>query len=326
MGLSIEERYSKLCFTVSGLYGLPRLTGGGIYIEKQDRINQLLDKVWVHLLGKTSNGMHWIVGSDSDADHFPGPSLLGSAFGNVLYKHRAKEKRSNRHVVYLDRDDDKWWSWIPGSVKLIERAYGPDAATIWRAQKLIENAFYPINRYDDDFSESFPGLKETLCELQGILFDIFSDDEIFFKAWMLKSIIGRILPIGTDEDDIVIRVFREFHCHHNIDMREVSFEWVERLFRRHQRKRGAQWSTSSRMGALIRLMGSHFHHDHQHDKLVDMINEHNEKHSSKKKEKHWISSRVNNLLVDCQEKKARKSKREESHTSYCSLTNEEVKF
>ena len=74
MGLSDEERYNNIVEIVNELKLIEPFEQSEL-----KSFNKPLKNLWFHLLGKTNNGAHWIIGSASTSNNITGMSIFGSA-------------------------------------------------------------------------------------------------------------------------------------------------------------------------------------------------------------------------------------------------------
>lgn len=198
MGLSDEERLRGVTFSV---YRLNKLYKRFIELRKMrpyfGRYNDIFAKlkyIWHDLVGKNSNGIHWLFGSESvnvikSTDNGLWATALKSNAPELDYtrddeelKFREEEPRSEKeNHNHLDHGLS-----IPG---LLNHCHdGEILALVYKVFNELENIIYSLRRYNDEFVKKLKLLDRKVSVLQGECFTFFTDNPDFTKAYILNRI------------------------------------------------------------------------------------------------------------------------------------------
>lgn len=291
MGLSDSERYQKCVSVIDHMHKLPRFKEYN-YLH----INALLDKLWPAFLHGTSNGLHWILGSESSAEHFDGQSLLLCAF-EAGKPHRP------------DLDTNGWRdSYLPDATKLLS---GEDAK-IWDILRYTEAYYYAVNRYPgDEFSVQMRETTDLISTIRGELHHLLQAQK-FAIAWMMQGLCKRIFP--RDDDDLLTASGGEFNWHHSLRVDGQDYETVFKWFKKWQFAETV--GAAERLRCLLVLMGKQrFFYAHQQEQLIALAAEWNEREGQKNRD------RVNlNWLADTLAQHSEKPLRQRDRR-YCAFTD-----
>ena len=210
MGLSDGERYAGVCNVIEEMHRI------GAQI-RHEGIKALLGGLWYDFLGKTSNSLHWFMGSDSSNHYLGETSML-----TVAFSHETPES---------DPWEDSVWHWretcLPHAEKLLE---GEDRR-VWRLLRLCENYFYYANRYQDALAESLEQITRTVATVRGLLHTALKEPQ-YRCAWMMAHIVSQCF--SWDEDDIVTRAGKAMNLHHDLRAEGQNPKVVLEIFKRHQ--------------------------------------------------------------------------------------------
>lgn len=188
MGLSNEERYSKMTFACHNLYQLRTSFKDQYGFEN---LYDLLNKVWPSLLNNYSNNSLWFLGTDFE-DERPNSenSAWTVALGSELYA-------LNREVSGgIDLDGIEL---IEDDLRMIDFVYRSDAYDYEKLAKLAEvyqwteAAFYGLRRYRDDFEAEFSKLNDVLSNIQGECFKHFTENDVFTKAFLARGCVMKLI-------------------------------------------------------------------------------------------------------------------------------------
>jgi len=194
MGLSDEERLGGMTFSVYRLNKLYKELAeerkkAGYFSRNLIRILSNLKNIWHDLIGSKSNGVHWIIGSDSTNVIRASDNGLWAL---ALKRHAPKlayeaEEFSTQEERPMDSHNflDAGLS-IP---RLLERCYeGRALSLVYRIFSELETTTYYLRRYKDKLSKSYLNLDKKISTLQGECFSIMVDNPEFTKAYILHRI------------------------------------------------------------------------------------------------------------------------------------------
>jgi hypothetical protein len=176
MGLSDGERIHGMYFAISRLFKIKE------QMEEEasrDRwyspynvpgvkdFAKIIDGLWHDLLGKNSNGMHWVVGSSSSnvITYYDARDPWSVAVSNFLFHCSSKRiedlpKRKNK----FDNDPFEHSLSIAG---LLNNSF---FANVFRIYQETEHVIYYLRRYDDEFLKGFEAIDKSTSSLQGLCF------------------------------------------------------------------------------------------------------------------------------------------------------------
>jgi len=331
MGLSDGERYMGV---ICAIHRMSQIRFKESYNYRLRKINKLLKELWPTFQGNTSNNAHWIIGSDTDADHFSEVSFLGSAFkialGKMLTKDNGvpfpfsplnsdatdeeKEKQKKRIDRYKFFQD-----YRPSVVSLLEKE-NYDYANAYRLLQDIETYFYNANRYQDKFAKKLKSVNRLMAKIRGALWDEVSENPIYLRAWMVSRILDKII-LDFDDDDIVAKWFRKHYLHHHTTTREVVDTFIYETFKKIQARPNVPIPAHRRVVMMLRFLGKQFHYEHQHRELLKMIDVWNEQNPNDQVQKAIVAQLCK---VAAQNKKEEETKSRQNYYMYCNLTEQEI--
>ena len=218
MGLSNEERRAKMTWAANHLTQLASSlpdegwtpSGGTL---KYNRLKDLCGQVWHAMLGGTSNGTHWLLGSSASNPIKDSESPWAVALEHHFHDSREgkgwlEEAREERHKAYEEADDkDALVSpWdeknaedaiaIASLLKKLEveadldEAYAPTALDkVFLIYAQTENMSYGLRRYPDKMLADFPKLDKLVSDIQGECFNCFQKDSRYALAYLFHQIL-----------------------------------------------------------------------------------------------------------------------------------------
>ena len=215
MGLSNGERYSKILWSVKNIEDQLK------EVEDRKNISAFSGKLWSALLNKESNSGFWIMGGGFDSERFNEGTFLCEALSVHI------ERMNNKNDEFRKRLEEK--DPLVESIR-IQNIIGDKNAPLVLIYQWIENFYYAVNRYDDEFSESLPELKSRIANLKGELFSVFSDDEVFAKAYLLNQILDKCVD-KYDIDCPLAIMLEEHYLYHgfklsrNHSLEDLALTW-----------------------------------------------------------------------------------------------------
>lgn len=330
MGLSNEERFSNIVYSISGII---RKSGNLIDNYKYSKIKSLIQELWPAFLGKKSNSSFWILGGGFDLSHFSEESLLRVAF---------EQNKYHDYDLELEKDDDsgdyndsrKSRETVDEMLSLTTLVNNSEESAIIEIYQWIENLTYALCRYDDEFSENLWELNKIIRQIQGELFEIIRSNHNYYKVWLLKNIIEKCVCVW--DDDIVSKWVRRQNIHHDLRlMEEHSVEELQETYFFLQGKAKREISCETRLFILVALCGRRYHYDHQFKALEKLVNAHNggidkiDKETTPKNKSNSENIdlvKLREIFEWCKAQKAEyDQKMRKSYRQFCDLSGQEVK-
>lgn len=215
MGLSNEERYSKILWSVKNIEDQLK------EVKDHENISAFSGKLWSALLNKESNSGFWITGGGFDSERFSGGEFLCEALSVHI------ERMNNKKDEFRKRLEEK--DPLVESIRP-QNIIGDKNAPLVLIYQWIENFYYSVNRYDDELSESLPELKSHIANLKGELFSVFSDDDVFVKAYLLNQILAKCIDQYDIDCPLTIMLeehylYRGFKLRRNHYLEDLALTW-----------------------------------------------------------------------------------------------------
>ena len=257
MALSNEERLSQMFWTVS------RLDQTGQELpnkEKYAKLKELCGNAWHCLMGRNTNGMHWILGSSATSQiegaTDPWSTALVSKFAESRMQEQPRERRDDLYRVHSE-------SISITSLLRHEEYEGPALASVYEAYAYTEDLAYSLRRYKDDFRAAYPELDKLISDIQGACFHIFTENTAFARAYLLHQLLD---PMYSPNSPI-----REFlpkqHWHHHLHKGMwKSLKDLRDLHLGLARKENP--SATDMVVLAFTLMGAEYHYEHQYKDLL----------------------------------------------------------
>ncbi len=302
MGLSNEERYGKIIWTVKKLKELINMLGSG-YTYRELKTYE--DKLWPALLNKEGNSGYWVFGGGFDQTSFKG-GFLQEIFNNHTHelKHPTPTEDEPADVSMTDliSRNIQASGVLPHEESLIVQIY-----------EWIENFYYSVNRYQDEFSESFKDLTSLISNIKGELFGIMSCNPIYLRAYLQSNILKKVICPYTD--DPVKKFIVDKWLYHELKLTpELNTQALWNMWKDLQFKKQSEISLEDRFLTIItcmdRRLGSK---SYMRKEIVDRLKEFVDPEKlnaalDKCEESHKMANQVNDDRV------------KNSH-DYCHLTN-----
>jgi hypothetical protein len=242
MGLSNQERYGKILWTVKKLKGLINMLGSGYSYRN---LKTYEDKLWPALLNKEGNSGYWVFGGGFDQTSFKGGFLQEIFDEHVLELKDPSPTEDEPSVVSMTdmiSRNIQASGVLPHEESLIVQIY-----------EWIENFYYAVNRYQDEFSESFKDLTSLISNIKGELFDIMSCNPIYLRAYLQSNILKKVICPYTD--DPVKKFLVDKWLYHDLKLTpELKTEVLWDMWKDLQFKRQSEISLEDRFLTIITCM------------------------------------------------------------------------
>lgn len=198
MGLSNKERYSKIVWSIKNIEELL----GHIKGYRTNNITQYKGKLWPAFLNGEANAGYWIFGGGFDCEFFKEESLLCEA----LSVHKPEEN-------LFPRDSE---NYIQENLNLSRILGGRSSrfGAVVEIYRWIENFYYAVNRYDDEFSNSILELKSVISNLRGDIFVEISENADYFRGFLLFNILQKCIDQYNDDCPLTKMIVRHHFFHH----------------------------------------------------------------------------------------------------------------
>ena len=148
MGLSDEERVTKMCWAVHNLSTMCRELEVGYPKEPWQYLKDLGDRLWHAFLGGHSNGMFWIIGGALESG-VTGPN---SPWGVLIESQCDEARRSTEKDPF--KKDPNYFDPFDGFLDisgLIQHAReGSNKKKLLDIYRSTEFLIYGLRRYDDE--------------------------------------------------------------------------------------------------------------------------------------------------------------------------------
>lgn len=318
MGLCNEERFSGLVWSVNGITktALEMKEKTRFPHDGHSRVLKLAGKLWPAFLGGYSNGLHWILGPSSLNDEVTEESLFQIALLAAKKDDKEEERKSYEHV----KDPVVKHMFQYGSDFL--KGMGNNDLKYPAEMYLgVEHAFYYLNRYTDEFSKRYKKLADTLARLWGALFVVLEGQPELLSAFCLSKIYEQIVGF---KHDLITELWTKANFQHDYSLDEtcnwnvaISPERLLEIWKMLQPMDRANISTELRLQVLLEIVGRHYHYEHQHRVLFEMIEKHNAKHKGDIVHVEDIKE----ILKTCVEKYKKSEQRGMNPHKYCELTD-----
>lgn len=303
MGLSDQERYSKIIYSIKEIVSLSENLKNDF--NDYDKIKNLVGDLWYSFLGNNSV-YFWLTGSSFDSDTISQETLVGAVFCSHAPPSldSCRAKREDEFIDYWGVVED-----LTDFYSLLEQAKSAVAKIFMHT----EHIGYALKRYDDDFFKKYENLNKVLCKIQGECFSVFSEDKDFAHAWMISKLVDKAFT--CEEHDLVNQWWMKHSIHHNMHIRkEFSFEEVFHLFRKFQLSKDL--SLMDRIHITLYLSGRRYNYDFQHKEFLDMIEYHNNICNDEKVD----VNKVKEWLQECLEEAEEKAEAEKELNRSCDFT------
>lgn len=228
MGLSDEERRSKLYYAVRGIRHAVRNWEEQVRdqyeLDQCKELRDLTDQLWHSVFGKQTNGLHWFMGSSASNPVKTDDPSTPWEMGICLHLEEAVRKPNimdrldkNRPFNAVDFCD------IP---YLLTQAGERSLAGVFEVYAWIEQLIYGLRRYQDDFLTSYRAVDEIASKMLGECFDIFTRRSAYGQAYVIHQIIeilyGNPYPYQEENWDFVTRILSKHNIHHDMS------KWMRR--------------------------------------------------------------------------------------------------
>lgn len=334
MGLSNEERNAKIYFSIYGLVRFANeykenLNRRDRYADGNDEAKALIgyiDQLWPAVLGKQSNGGHWIFGSSSgnvvkNGDSSPWAmaicSHMDNAAGLADRLHRKNADPDNyddcqeRYEEERQEAEKNYQYNVFANHLNIYNLLGGSQAFVFRVYQYIEDIIYALRRYDDEFREQRATLDTIVSSMMGVCFQAFANSDKYAKAYCLERISELLYGVGYYYDTVARDVITAFlirdSIHHHIkngmsmDLPVLMNYHLDLMIAEKKKKVDFP---QLRLRIALEIIGHEFHYDHQHRRLFkDLV------------EAGWADADVNKIREICLNNQKAHKAEEKSYTT-----------
>lgn len=343
MGLSNQERFMKLVHSINRMQKfIPDLKIGEKAVYRASNISELISRMWAELLSKNGDGGFWIFGSQMRNQHLDPNNLFHVAMvghaDEVVATVREELDKASGWKITKDSDgyDDYEYAsqFFPSIDDIISHShFGRYYPTIIKILHEIELCQYALNRYDDEFSDSFKGIRDLCAEIQGRCFSIVSSDKVFYEAYLLDVIFQKISCGHWDsKDNIVLALCKKFNLHHYWHVKNRNEFELARLMTIWKNIQNGNPSNEEKVIILLTIGGSCFgSYTHLVKELMDCLREWNEKKTSTQRVRLNKLTPTISYLQKEYKKKNREEEKQYREEKYCwtmssfELTEKEIK-
>lgn len=213
MGLSHDERMSKMFWAVHHLNDLGQKLPDKCYPTDFARLKSLCDQAWHAFIGNKGNGGHWLLGSSAGNNigkpdnpwavalthHFE----VDQADTSDDWRAKALEAQEKAYKDAEDQDmvdppqDDDVNETISIASLLGKDERSTGLSEVFRIYATTENLIYALRRYDDELLGGFDSLNKLVSDIQGACFEVFAEHDIFAKAYLLHTILEDLYKWGN---------------------------------------------------------------------------------------------------------------------------------
>ena len=248
MGLSNQEREQKIFFSV---WRLSKDSTISVIKRLDPKLAELLESLWPTMLGKSSNGLYWLLGSGADNGHMDNPGLFQIAvIGNLAQARQRTEENAEyaaeQAALKAIKDPVKrreettrfgYLNYMPEltSIEKILQRTSPALAAVYEVHEDCQHILYAVHRYEDDISKKYEGLIAVLGAILGRCFSLFTENDAVRKAYYLSQLSGRVLE-NQHEDSLVLRWWKDLSLHCTISIGAFPDEALHEKFAEIQLK------------------------------------------------------------------------------------------
>ena len=249
MGLSNQERYGKILWTVKKLEELLGNLKDGYTFRK---LKSYQTKLWPALLNNEKCNHFWLTGDGFSQHKFDG-GFLYEAF---------EEQVDNMKLFNIDeptseKDDARSFrEFLVNRIQITSLVSGNESIVI-ECYQYIQNFYYAVNRYDDEMSNGFDDLKSLISNIKGELFNIISAHPVYFRAYLLSQIYDKIICFYTDDE--IKKFIMDNTLYHDLSLRgDLSTDFLFNTWKKIQFTPRNEISVEDRLLIIIECIGRRF--------------------------------------------------------------------
>lgn len=300
MGLSNQERYGKIVWSIKNIKNLLNSLESGY---PANDLKKYKDKLWPALLNSEGNSGYWVFGGGFDQTSFEGGFLYEILSSHTHNLDRLNDKESS--------DDNELYEIINRNIQ-VSGVLPRTESLIVQIYEWIENFYYAVNRYKDDFSDKFKDIKSLISNMKGELFEIMSCDPIYLRAYLLSKILKKV--ICPYSDDPVRKFIVDNWLYHDLKLTsELKTEVLWNIWKDIQFKNPSEIHIGDRFLYIITCMHDRLgSKSHMKDKIYETLREFVDSDELKK------------ALDKCEESYKMKKQNEAEQikqSDWCALTN-----
>ncbi len=273
MGLSNEERYDKICYSIGHIDKLATDLKGKSHRD-YSKLNKLCSSLWYNFLKTDADGLFWIMGSDL-GNEYMGTGLTSAAFcchapsrGDTLEdlcnERRKTDKYYDHYKVLSDFFD-------------MDRLLEKEKRAVMLIYAHTQNIAYALCRYRDEFLKSYEDLNILRCQIQGECFQLMKADKDYAYAWMVHQLCNKIYTL--DEKDIVNQWWTKQCIPHHVKLVSNKYDEICAAFTKYQFRK---LTVQDRIDLSLIVIDKYTEYEHQHREFIEMIEKYNKKHKKNK--------------------------------------------
>jgi len=311
MGLSDNERFDKIIYAINGIES----EADELHFDswEKNKLKALIGTLWETLFVNSKNSTHWILGGSLDS------SYLKDDVFSLAFKYHHHQNKPEDDPFDFDENDAQKDAFK--SAEIVNNMIGkdtiindPNKARVLSIHGWMEQYFYAVNRYDDEFSKSFENLSKVFANIKAELFKIMYSDNAYYRTWLLVNIIKKCINPYND-DDLINKWFVVNCIHHDMRLSEEhTISVLEGIYFPIQTVNHIDMSDEKRLMIILTLAGRRFHYGYKHKQVFEMI----------RGTKISKSKIVKQLKINTQQKAQYEKDNKEHVHHYCSLTDQPV--
>ena len=242
MGLSNEERYGKLIWSIKKIKSLINMLGNGYTYQE---LKTYEDKLWPAMFNSESNSGYWVFGGGFDQTYFKGGFLF-----EIFQEHTHELKHP---TPTEDEPEDVSMTDIINRNIQASGVLPHEESVIVQIYEWIENFYYAVNRYQDEFSDNYKDVKSLVSNIKGELFDIMSCNSIYLRAYLQSNILKKVICPYTD--DPVKKFLVDKWLYHDLKLTpELKTQVLWEMWKDLQFKKKSEISLEDRFLTIITCM------------------------------------------------------------------------
>lgn len=240
MGLSNEERYEKIVWSVKKLEDLIE----GLRDEYgYEKLKSFSGKLWPALLNKSGDSGFWLFGGGFTTPCFEKVDLV-----SIALKTHVEDLKEVDTLFEMEEN------YISNNLNIIQIMNGGNLANVVEIWQWTENFFYAVNRYDDEMSKSLVDIKTVVSQLKGELFNVITTEPYLLDGYLLYHILETC--INPYSDEILTKMIDDMGFYHNFRLsEELDSKLLMDVWKDIQHKTLNDLSEQNRILIVLRCLG-----------------------------------------------------------------------